>query len=94
MIPTEEDELKIAIPEFTAQLARDLGLPPDVYNARFVGDNINTIYNRSVLQKFCDVLKWAEQAAPLIGGGTSGVFNAKNGTRLLVKDIAELCVSH
>jgi hypothetical protein len=77
--PDRRGRVKIAIPEFTAQLARDLGLPADIYNARFVGDNINTIYNREVLQKFCDVLKWAEQAAPLIGGGTAGVFDAKNG---------------
>lgn len=77
--PDRRGRVKIAIPEFTAQLARDLGLPPDVYNARFVGDNVTTIYTKGVLQQFCDVLKWAEQAAPLIGGGTAGVFNAKNG---------------
>lgn len=77
--PDRRGRVKIAIPEFTAQLARDLGLPADVYNARFVGDNIETIYTKDILQKFCDVLKWAEQASPLIGGGTAGVFDAKNG---------------
>lgn len=78
--PDRRGRVKIAIPEFTAQLARDLGLPPNVYGARFVGgDNINTIYSKETLKKFCDVLKWAEQASPLIGGGTSGVFDAKNG---------------
>jgi hypothetical protein len=42
------------------------------------GANINTIFDADALQKFCSVLKWAEQAAPLIGGGTAGVFDAKN----------------
>lgn len=77
--PDRRGRVKIAIPEFVAQLARDLGLPPTVYSARFVGDTINTIYSSEVIQKFCDVLKWAEQASPLIGGGTAGVFDAKNG---------------
>ena len=78
--PERRGRVKIAIPEFTSHLARDLGLSPDVYGARFVGgDNINTIYNKEALKKFCDVLIWAEQASPLIGGGTAGVFDAKTG---------------
>lgn len=78
--PERRGRVKIAIPEFTSHLARDLGLPNDIYSARFVGgDNINTLFNKEVVKKFCDVLIWAEQAAPLIGGGTSGVFDAKNG---------------
>jgi len=79
--PDRRGRVKIAIPEFTAQLARELGLPPDVHSARFVGgSNIKTIYDKETLKKFCEVLKWAEQASPLIGGGTAGVFDAKNGT--------------
>jgi len=78
--PERRGRVKIAVPEFTSHLARDLGLSPDVYSARFVGgDNINTMFNKDALKKFCDVLMWAEQAAPLIGGGTSGVFDAKTG---------------
>ena len=78
--PERRGRVKIAIPEFTSHLARDLGLPPDVYGARFVGgDNITTLFNKEALKKFCDVLIWAEQAAPLIGSGTSGVFDAKSG---------------
>ena len=78
--PERRGRVKIAIPEFTSHLARDLNLPPDIYSARFVGgDNITTMFNKEALKKFCDVLTWAEQAAPLIGGGTSGVFDAKNG---------------
>jgi hypothetical protein len=78
--PERRGRIKIAIPEFTSHLARDLGLPADIYAARFVGgDNITTMFNKEALKKFCDVLTWAEQAAPLIGGGTSGVFDAKNG---------------
>jgi hypothetical protein len=78
--PERRGRVKIAIPEFTSHLARDLGLPADIYSARFVGgDNINTFFNKDALKKFCDVLIWAEQAAPLIGGGTAGVFDAKNG---------------
>lgn len=78
--PERRGRVKIAIPEFTSHLARDLGLPSDIYSARFVGgDNINTMFNKEAVKKFCDVLTWAEQASPLIGGGTSGVFDAKNG---------------
>lgn len=78
--PERRGRVKIAVPEFTSQLARDAGMPADVYGARFVGgDNINTVYSKEVMKKFCSVLKWAEQASPLIGGGTPGVFDAKNG---------------
>lgn len=78
--PERRGRVKIAIPEFTSHLARELNLPPDIYAARFVGgDNITTMFNKEALKKFCEVLTWAEQAAPLIGGGTSGVFDAKNG---------------
>jgi hypothetical protein len=78
--PERRGRVKIAVPEFTSHLARDLNLPSDIYSARFVGgSNINTMFNKDAVKKFCDVLIWAEQAAPLIGGGTSGVFDAKGG---------------
>lgn len=78
--PDRRGRVKIAVPEFTAHLARDMGLSSDIYNARFVGgDNINTFFNKEALTKFCEVLIWAEQASPLIGGGTAGVFDAKTG---------------
>jgi hypothetical protein len=77
--PERRGRIKIAIPEFVAQYAREAGLPADDYAARFVGgSNINTIFDATALQKFNSVLKWAEQVSPLIGGGTSGVFDAKN----------------
>jgi len=78
--PERRGRVKIAVPEFTAHLARESGLTPDVYSARFVGgDNINTMFNKEAVKRFCSVLIWAEQAAPLIGGGTAGVFDAKTG---------------
>lgn len=78
--PERRGRVKIAVPEFTSHLARESGLTPDVYAARFVGgDNINTMFNKEALKRFCSVLIWAEQAAPLIGGGTAGVFDAKSG---------------
>ena len=87
--PERRGRVKIAIPEFTSQHARDAGLGADVYCSRFVGgSNITSMLDAPTLQKFNEVLKWAEQAAPLIGGGTSGVFDAKGkaatGVRLFV----------
>jgi hypothetical protein len=71
--------IKIATSEFVSQFARSKKLPAETYAARFVGgDNINTIFSAEVLSEFCKWLPWAEQAAPLIGGGTAGVFDAKN----------------
>jgi len=78
--PERRGRVKIAIPEFTSHLARDSGLSPEVHQARFVGgDNIKTFFDKEVLKKFNQVLLWAEQASPLIGGGTAGVYDAKNG---------------
>jgi len=77
--PERRGRVKLAIPEFIVEHVRDAGLDPDVYACRFIGgENITSIFNAETLKKFCDNLRWAEQAAPLIGGGTSGVFDAKN----------------
>lgn len=76
--PERRGRVKIAIPEFMSQHARQAGLDADVYSSRFVGgSNVTSMLDAPTLQKFNEVLKWAEQAAPLIGGGTSGVFDAK-----------------
>jgi hypothetical protein len=78
--PERRGRVKIVIPEFTTHLAREFNLTPATYQARFVGgDNICTFFTKEVLQKFNEVLVWSEQAAPLIGGGSSGLFDAKNG---------------
>jgi hypothetical protein len=77
--PERRGRVKIAIPEFIPQYARDTGMPNDTYAARFVGgSNVNSVMDANALQKFNSVLKWAEQVSPLIGGGTAGVFDAKN----------------
>ena len=71
--PYRRGRVKIAIPEFMSQHARQAGLDADVYSSRFVGgSNVTSMLDAPTLQKFNEVLKWAEQAAPLIGGGTSG----------------------
>lgn len=76
--PERRGRVKIAIPEFIPHYARESGLPADTYAARFVGgNNINTILDAKTLQKFNNVLKWAEQVSPLLGGGTAGTFDAK-----------------
>lgn len=77
--PERRGRVKIAIPEFTAHLARESNLPPDIHQARFLGgDNICSFYNKENTQKHNEVLMWAEQASPLIGGGSAGVYDAKN----------------
>lgn len=77
--PERRGRVKIAIPEFFVEHLRDAGLNADVYAARFVGGgNISSVFDAETLKKFCSHLRWAEQAAPLLGGGTSGVFDAKN----------------
>jgi hypothetical protein len=77
--PEKRGRVKIAIADFFIHHIRAAGLSPDIYGARFVGgENITTIFDAPTLEKFAKTLKWAEQAAPLIGGGTSGVFDAKN----------------
>jgi hypothetical protein len=77
--PEMRGRVKIAIPEFIIHYLRSAGLDPDVYAGRFVGgENINTIFDAKTLEELNKNLKWAEQASPLIGGGTAGVFDAKN----------------
>jgi hypothetical protein len=77
--PEKRGRVKIAIPQFFVHYLREANLPQDTYLARFVGgENIVTVLDATALEKFSKVLKWAEQASPLIGAGTAGVFDAKN----------------
>jgi len=77
--PERMGRVKVFIPEFASDLARQLGLEPSVFGARFTGGkNIDTFLDANVLEKLKGVLPWVEQASPLMGGGTSGVYDIKN----------------
>ena len=45
--------------------------------AKFAGINIETCLSPEFIEKIQEVAIWAEQASPLIGGGSSGLFNAQ-----------------
>lgn len=71
--------VKVFIAEFASDLASKIGVQPSVLQARFTGGkNINTFLDSNVLEKLKGVLPWVEQASPLMGGGTSGVYDIKN----------------
>jgi hypothetical protein len=77
--PERRGRVKIFIPEFAVHLARELGLPQEKLEARFVGGkNIKTFLTPEINRKLKNILKWAEQSHPLIGSGTSGNYDAKN----------------
>lgn len=46
--------------------------------AKFIGVNIDTFLTPDFIEKLQEVSIWAEQASPLIGGGSSGVHNGQN----------------
>jgi hypothetical protein len=77
--PERRGRVKLFMPDFAAQIARSLNLPPERLEARFTGGkNINTFLSKEVLQLLKDHVKWSEQAAPLMGSGTAGVYDIKN----------------
>lgn len=77
--PERRGRVKIFLPEQAPYLAKQLGLPEEVLHARFAGGkNIDTFLSKEVLEKLKLVLHWSEQASPLMGSGTSGLYDAKN----------------
>jgi hypothetical protein len=77
--PDRQGRVKLFFPQFSAQIARHYNLDAAKLEARFAGGkNINTFLNSNILKVLKGVLPWSSQASPLIGSGTSGVYDAKN----------------
>lgn len=86
--PDRAGKIKVFIPQFAAHFARNAGVTEDELRLSFVGGkNIDTFLKGEVLKKFRNSINWIEQASPLVGSGTAGVYDAKN-------DIATVSDAH
>lgn len=77
--PERMGRVKLFFPEFSAHLARYYGLDAAKLEARFAGGkNIQTFLTSEILVLLNSHLPWSDQASPLMGSGTAGLYDAKN----------------
>lgn len=84
--PNRRGRVKIFTKELAIPILQSLYLGKETQEpigdlaAKFAGTNIDTFLTPDFIEKLQEVAIWAEQASPLIGGGSSGFYNAQTST--------------
>ena len=79
--PDQRGRIKIYVPHISATVYKNWNEVNSDKNYKFIGENIDSDLTK-IIGELRQILPWAECAAPLVGGSSSGRYNAhfKRGT--------------